>query len=102
MQRERSHKIKMPSKVEKKPKSKKVRQILEKRKITYMDSNIGLKEEVILDPCLGKKRVNMDSSGKPSASYFYLHLPIIQKLRGLIPFTYFEIDLLATISDTPS
>lgn len=65
-------------------------------------SNTGLKEEVILDPCLGKKRVNMDSSGNPSASYFYLHLPIIKKLRGLIPFTYFEIDLLVTISDTPS
>lgn len=51
---------------------------------------------MILEPCSGKERINMDTSDNTYARYFYLHLPIIHELKVLVPFNYFEIELFAT------
>lgn len=44
----------------------------------------------------------MDTSGYPSAPYFYFHLPSIHELGVLIPLTYFEVYFLKTVNVTPS
>lgn len=44
----------------------------------------------------------MDTFGDPSTPYFYLHLPVINELRVLVPFTTFKVGFLATINVAPS
>lgn len=61
-----------------------------------MFSNIRCEEDGILEPCSRKVSVNMDTFSEPFILYSYFHLPVIQELMVLIPFTSFEIDFLVT------
>lgn len=61
-------------------------------------SNTSHKEDVFMETCLETERASM---GDLSAPYFYLHFPIINELRVMIPFTPFEAYFMVTVNVSP-
>lgn len=57
---------------------------------------------MVLEPCSGTERANMNTYEEEFTPYFYLHRPIIDDLWVLIPFTFFKIDFLVTVNVNPS
>lgn len=69
-------------------------EIIDKSCHDIVFSNTSQERDVTVKPCLKEKRVNMDTSSMSFSPYFYIHLPIIYKLRVLIPFTSFKVEFL--------
>lgn len=63
-------------------------------------SNIGHKQDVILDPCFERERANIAIKDWFPTPYLYLQLIIIHELGVLIPFTPFEAKLLVVAKVT--
>lgn len=59
-------------------------------------------DDVILKACVEEEQVNMATLLDSLSSYFYPHLPVVQYLRVLIPFTLFKTKVLATTNATSS
>ncbi|KAI5383945.1 hypothetical protein KIW84_071070 [Lathyrus oleraceus] len=57
--------------------------------------------DVLMEHYSRDKRANMNTFGDSSDIYFYLHLPVIYDLGVLVPFTFFEIELLTIVNVAP-
>lgn len=58
-------------------------------------SNIGHEEKNIFEMCSEEERPHMDTLNDFPTSYFYLYLHVIHEFGVLIPFTLFEVEVLA-------
>lgn len=62
----------------------------------------GMKMTWSWSPCLKTGRANMVTIYGSSTPYFFLHLPVIHELWGMIHFIPFDADFLKTIKVSPS
>lgn len=70
-----------------------------RRQLTF--SSFVDEEEVILEACSLEEREHVAVSDASTTSYFYFYLPIIRKLKVILPFSSFIAEVVAMLNMAP-